>query len=88
MEELIKLLMQIEADSSITKEEYLDNNNELVDKASCLACGELMDNNGGCNWRAHKTLDDAGFYVFAGEKDSFGWLSGCIRTKKGIVVYG
>lgn len=33
-------------------------------------------------WNEH------GFFVFPGEKDRFGWLIGCIRTKKGIIMFG
>lgn len=33
-------------------------------------------------------LKKHGFFVYPGEKDSFGWLTGCIRTKKGIIVFG
>ena len=30
----------------------------------------------------------SGYDVTAGEKDSYGWLTGCIHTNKGIIVYG
>lgn len=29
-----------------------------------------------------------GYFIFPGERDSFGWLTACIRTKKGIIVFG
>jgi len=48
----------------------------------------LITSNGGCNLDNINKLKEAGFDVFAGEKDSFGWLTGCIRTSKGIIVYG
>lgn len=48
----------------------------------------LIDSNGQCCWDAIVELNDNGFFVFCGERDSFGWLTGCIQTKKGIIVYG
>ncbi|HXQ37119.1 MAG TPA: hypothetical protein VN843_24120 [Anaerolineales bacterium] len=60
----------------------------LVGEAEGLACNYLIGDSGGCNWANIKVIKEAGFDVFPGEKDSFGWLTGCIRTNKGIVVYG
>ena len=34
------------------------------------------------------TVRENGFDVFAGERDRFGWLTGCIRVKHGIIVFG
>ena len=31
---------------------------------------------------------DHGYFVFPGERDRFGWLTACIQTKKGIIVFG
>ena len=35
-----------------------------------------------------KLWNDYGYFVFPGERDRFGWLTGCIQTKKGIIVFG
>jgi hypothetical protein len=62
----------------------------LQDIAESFACGELITNGGGCNWDNINLLRNNGYDVYAGEKDSFGWLTGCIQ-KKGdarILVYG
>lgn len=29
-----------------------------------------------------------GYFIFPGERDRFGWLTACLRTKKGIIVFG
>jgi len=29
-----------------------------------------------------------GYFVFPGERDRFGWVTACIQTKKGIIVFG
>lgn len=60
----------------------------LVQEIQALACGELIASNGECNWPNIKALRDAGFNVRKGESDSFGWLSGVIPTRKGLIVYG
>jgi hypothetical protein len=44
----------------------------------CTPNFELMD----------KLWNDHGFFVFPGERDSFGWLTGVIRTKKGLIIFG
>ena len=31
---------------------------------------------------------DHGYFIFPGERDGFGWLTACIQTKKGIIVFG
>ncbi len=30
----------------------------------------------------------AGYDVYAGEQDRFGWLTGCIEMKRGVIVFG
>ena len=96
VQELISTLVKINLSTTITAREFLSvddddltpEDSELIDQAIYLACGCLILTSGQCNWPNHRLLADAGFRVFAGEKDSFGWLIGCIRTKKGIISYG
>jgi transketolase len=33
-------------------------------------------------------LQKHNYYVYPGEQDRFGWLTGCIDTSKGTIVYG
>lgn len=56
----------------------------IVDLADIM----LITNSGGCDWTNIEALRNAGFNVTAGERDSFGWLSGVIHTSKGRIVYG
>ena len=56
----------------------------LVATATAL----LVDDNGKQVWENHTILKERGFDVFPGETDRAGWLSGCIQTKKGILVFG
>lgn len=50
----------------------------------------LISNGGRCNWVNIKALQQHGFDIYAGEKDSFGWLTGCIGFPDGerVLVYG
>ncbi len=60
----------------------------LVNNAVSLVNGCLITEKGECDWDVEDKLEAAGFLVCAGEKDSFGWLSGIIQTSKGGIVYG
>jgi len=82
MDELVKVLTRI------NKEEVLNNLPEFIDKAVRLANELLITEDGSCNWENHDILKKEGFHVYAGEQDRFGWLTGCIQTNKGILVYG
>jgi hypothetical protein len=48
----------------------------------------LIDDQGACKWEEINMLITHGYPVFPGERDSFGWLTGCIQTKRGILVFG
>lgn len=98
MDNLIKILKHIETldipdsyDSIINTGENIDLLEKrvalILKEAENLASCNLICDQGNNNWTNHEILMKAGFDVFAGEKDRFGWLSGCIQTKKGIIVY-
>lgn len=98
MEELVKLLEELYAgtDNSYigkNEEEYFSRKVSKVpnyDEIDVLACDLLIDKYGGCNWDNIFWLEEHGYKVFAGESDSFGWLTGCIQKKDDnrIFVYG
>ena len=57
--------------------------------AACKLANELLISEDGHNkWNEHDILSKAGFRVFSGETDGFGWITGCIQTKKGLILYG
>lgn len=86
---LIQMLRNIETNDEILTQRYLtDAPTSSVEAAADKACEELITNDGHCNRNNMRLLKDAGFNVTPGEQDSFGWLTGCIHTKKGIIVYG
>lgn len=61
----------------------------LASYAELLACGLFITSDGGCDWENIIKFKSKGFDIFAGDKDSFGWLTGCIQKGDGaILVYG
>ena len=95
MEELMKKLEELYNEENNYYIDEYDNNtyfkdSELYDEVTTLCCGELIAYNGGCNWDNINILRNSGYRVFPGERDSFGWLVGCIKKHgdKRIVCYG
>lgn len=94
METLLTFLKQVETFEMSDSDDRILNNttNEVVQKiieeVSCLASEVLVGKTGQCLWDRHEILKEAGYIVFPGERDRFGWLTGCIQTKKGVIVYG
>jgi len=94
MDNLLTLLKELESTTlSMELDRVLNNlegcpEAELITRISNWASSTLINEAGRCIWDLHDVLSNAGFPVFAGEKDSFGWLTGCIQTSKGIIIYG
>lgn len=84
LKKMIELLKEVDASDLPDNYDGFITNNEINN----LACDSLIDTNGRCIWENHEVLGEAGFSVFPGEQDRFGWVTGCIQTKKGIIVYG
>jgi len=84
LEKLLELLKNLNASDLPDNYDNYIKNNEI----ESLACDTLIESNGECLWDNHDVLNKNGFSVFAGERDRFGWLTGCIQTEKGIIVYG
>jgi len=61
-----------------------DEVNEIIELANTV----LIDDSGKNIYENHEYLKTFGYWVFPGEQDRFGWLTGCIQTKKGVIVYG
>lgn len=92
---LIAKLKELEADDSIKNDRHIyltdgehGDLHPLVREIVSLADSELVTSDGNCNWFMHDVLKNNGFPVVKGEGDSFGWLTGVIKTSKGQIVYG
>lgn len=54
-----------------------------------LATSLLITDNGDPDFESIDALyNEHGYFIFPGERDRFGWLTACLRTKKGIIVFG
>lgn len=60
------------------------NNSELIGWADQF----LISTGGSINFQNISIMRHNGFNVRPGEADSFGWLTGVIKTKKGELVFG
>lgn len=88
MEQLIRMLTELE-DSSLKAEEFvLDDNYPLVKEIRGLLDEVLITEDGNVDWENRKKLLEAGWYSYPYEQDRFGWLLGALVTKKGDIVFG
>ena len=93
MEQLLILLEQLynEQDNCYLYEGRMYfKENELYNSIVDICNDMLITNDGTCNWNNMCFLIANGYRVFPGEKDSFGWLTGCIRKNddRRIVCFG
>lgn len=96
LSDLVKALKELESIPENLRcqdgyDEYVDMQKipvELEERIASLADTLLITSEGGIIYSALGYLRTEGFPVSPGETDSFGWLSGCIHTRKGIVVFG
>lgn len=61
---------------------------KVFNAVRCLADYALVTSSGTCNHAAIQRVRNAGFHVYPGERDRYGWLTGCINTNVGIIVFG
>lgn len=88
---LIEALNKIQGRVDLLTEdgEYFNNNNSEVQEAESLALEELITSSGQPNYVAILEMAAYGYEVYPGERDSFGWLIGCIQKGDGpILVFG
>lgn len=95
MEELLKALEQLYAQeitdvvSSGGYDLYFKNN-ELRREAENLCDEYLIGPFGECNWDNINKLKIRGYDVYPGERDSYGWVTGCVRKHgdRRVLIYG
>jgi hypothetical protein len=71
----------------LTNGERADNH-EKLNRVLDLCASVLMASPGQVNSDAIARLKAAGYDVVPGEQDSFGWLTGVLRTPKGRLCFG
>lgn len=82
---IIYLLKKIDEDETIDSEMINKAMHPLV-KAVVYLADEYLT--GDDNFKNIITVRKAGYDVYAGEQDRFGWLTGCIEMKRGVIVFG
>lgn len=88
MKSLIELLDQLQDRTGILPSED-EPADEVLDQVLDLADELLITNNGQPNYSVFPILNRYGYRVFAGERDGFGWLTGCIQKGNGpTIVFG
>lgn len=93
MNKLIRILSKIDngqlgirKKNDIIEEIYGDDNDIAL--IGGLIDDLLITEYGECNWTNIDKLRNQGFEVYAKSQDRYGWISGCIKTKMGVIVYG
>lgn len=89
--ELDKAMESDELTSYICDECKFISNGDLKNELDEAASGLLIEEDGSPAYDLMldlRKLSVGKYYVTPGEVDSFGWLTGCLHTPKGILVYG
>lgn len=61
----------------------------LVDEISAAATDLFISNKGEPLFEEiDRFYKDYGYFIYPGERDRFGWVTACLQTKKGIIVFG
>lgn len=92
MQRLVECLQSVEATPSLENEPevQLDTvDHPLIDEIIFLATHLFVDEKG---TPAFECIDqfhlEHGYFIYPGERDRFGWVTACLQTKKGFIVFG
>ncbi len=92
MEKLVGYLKKIDASNLPDGDDDVvlrRDDHEMVRYVEDLAQELLIDESGTPNYELIDALYRTyGYFIFPGERDRFGWLTACLRTKKGIIIFG
>ena len=65
------------------------NDHPMVGQIEDMACDMFIDSQGKPKFDLIDLLQiKHGYVIYPGERDRFGWLTACLQTKKGIIVFG
>lgn len=89
MDSLVDLLLTIQNIYDLeVKNGYITDRRDIIKMCLNLTENLLITPYGKCNWDNIELLKNSGFDIYPGEKDCYGWLTGCIKLKNGIIVFG
>ena len=92
MNHLVRMLNDVDSSDLENRgdDKILSNQDHLlVSVIRHLATILLIDDNGNPRFDdMDKLYKEHGYFIFPGERDRFGWVTACLETKKGIIVFG
>lgn len=92
MEHLVLMLNDVDASNlpdAGDEKILIEQDHHLISVIRNLASNTLILDDGTPDFAAIDFLfHEYGYFIFPGERDRFGWLTACLRTKKGIIVFG
>jgi hypothetical protein len=91
MQRLIECLQIVEAsslpDDLDTRLDPVDH--PLIDEIQFIATRLLITDKGKPEFDEIDRLHELhGYFTYPGERDRFGWVTACLQTKKGFIVFG
>jgi hypothetical protein len=86
---LFNLLDYINKDDTIQViNNNYDRSHPIVIAALYLANEILISDDGHPDRKNIDKVIEKGFYIYPGEMDRFGWVTGCIELSRGIILFG
>jgi hypothetical protein len=91
MQRLVELLTEIDQ-SSLPDEDYdyvlRSDDHVNISEIQSLACDLFIQEGSPLFDDMDMLHKQHGYFIFPGERDRFGWVTACLQTKKGIIVFG
>jgi hypothetical protein len=91
MQRLVECLKCVDESSLPNNEETrLDVvDHPLIDEIEFIATRLFIDDKGSPLFDDMDRLQkEYGYFIYPGERDRFGWVTACLQTKKGFIVFG
>lgn len=91
MQRLVECLNAVDAsslpDDSDVRLDVVDH--PLIDEIQFIATRLLITDQGEPEFDLiDKLFKEHGYFIYPGERDRFGWVTACLQTKKGFIVFG
>lgn len=91
MQRLVECLKAVD-DSSLpdNKDTRLDVvDHPLIDEIQFIAARLLITDKGEPDFdEIDRLFKEYNYFIYPGERDRFGWVTACLETKKGFIVFG
>ncbi len=91
MQRLVECLKAVDASGLPEDTEVrLDTTDHaLIDEIQFIATRLFVTDKGEPDFNEMDRLQaEFNYFIYPGERDRFGWVTGCLQTKKGFIVFG